>query len=191
MGLAGQLQLPATLWRLPSSLICGSEAAPGPASRGRGLEAGHSRPACCAWPTPPQPAGSRPGSPAALDCRLAGRPGPSCARTDQLPCPPPPLQKPAAPVAEPSGCKGEEAAAAAAAGPSGVANDAQQPGGPAPESHGKLREHRPTESGGLVSNASMEESEIEAALAPETAVEEEERLRREREGQDQEAQVRP
>ena len=68
-----------------------------------------------------------------------------------------------------------EPAADAAAG-AGAGTEA---GGP--ESHGKLRDHKPSESVGLVSNVSLESEEVEKFFAPESALEEEERLRLERE----------
>lgn len=52
-----------------------------------------------------------------------------------------------------------------------------------PSSHGKLREHKPSDSGGLVSNASLQEEELEQFFAPDSALAEEERLRKEREEQ--------
>ncbi|GAB4819427.1 hypothetical protein N2152v2_006473 [Parachlorella kessleri] len=78
------------------------------------------------------------------------------------------MQKPVAPTAVVL-----EPAADAAAGAGAEA------GGP--ESHGKLRDHKPSESVGLVSNVSLESEEVEKFFAPESALEEEERLRRERE----------
>lgn len=90
------------------------------------------------------------------------------------------MQKPAvtAPAAEealpPAAVKGEAAPAEAAANGNGAA--------PSSGTHLKKRpELQRVESVGLVSNDSLNEEEVEHFFAPEAALEEEERLRKERE----------
>ena len=84
----------------------------------------------------------------------------------------PPQQKPAAAAVE------EPAAAEAAGTEAAVAGSGV---GPAPTSLKKRPELERCASAGLVSNDSLKEEEVEHFFAPEGAVEEEERLRKERE----------
>jgi hypothetical protein len=105
------------------------------------------------------------------------------------PSPSPPQKAPAA--AAPAGEEAAAAAKAAGATATVTVAGADKPGAAAESGHSNPPKKRPelarVQSAGLVSNDSLQETEVEHFFAPEAALEEEERLRKEREERQQDA----